>query len=224
MPVKALDNEGFGSSFDIAEGIDYAIGFSQGGQRPVKVINMSLGLDVDVRSVREAVDRAFQAGVTVVAATGNEGLRGVSFPAAYPNVIAVGALDGRKRRAPYSNFGPELDVMAPGGDVDRDETGLNDRPDGFGDGVVQQTFDPFLARVGIYDDFAFFFFQGTSMATPHVASVACLLYRQGITDPAAIKAAIEATAEDLGAPGRDDTFGHGMVRPSVALTGLGLNN
>jgi hypothetical protein len=64
---------------------------------------------------------------------------------------------------------------------------------------------------------------GTSQATPHVAAVACLLYRQGITDPDAIRAAIEQTAEDLGAAGRDDTFGFGLVRPSVALTGLGLN-
>jgi serine protease len=224
MPVKALDANGEGFTFDIADAVDYAINFTQNGQRPVKVINMSLGIDADVRSIRDAMDRADAAGVTVVAATGNDGLRQVSFPAAYPNVIAVGALDGRKRRAPYSNFGPEVDVMAPGGDFDRDETGANDQPDGFPDGVLQQTFDPRLAQVGRFDDFAYFFFQGTSMATPHVAAVACLLYRQGITDPAAIRAAIEQTAEDLGSPGRDDNFGFGLVRPSVALTGLGLNH
>jgi len=64
---------------------------------------------------------------------------------------------------------------------------------------------------------------GTSQATPHVAALAALLYRQGITQPAAIKAAIENTAEDLGAPGRDDTFGHGLIRPALALRGYGLN-
>jgi serine protease len=53
--------------------------------------------------------------------------------------------------------------------------------------------------------------------------VACLLYKQGITSPAAVRAAIEQTAEDLGTPGRDNTFGFGLVRPSVALSGLGLN-
>ena len=64
---------------------------------------------------------------------------------------------------------------------------------------------------------------GTSQATPHVAAAACLLYRQGITSPAAVRAAIEQTAEDLGAPGRDDRFGFGLVRPSMALSGQGLN-
>jgi serine protease len=223
MPVKALDETGSGSVFDIAEAVDFAIGFTQNGARPVKVINMSLGIDADTRTIREAVERAAAAGVTVVAATGNDGLRRVSFPAANSSVIAVGAVDGRKRRAPYSNFGPELDVMAPGGDTDRDETGENDRPDGYGDGVLQQTFDPFSALLGRFDDFGYYFFQGTSMASPHVAAVACLLYRQGITDPDAIRAAIEQTAEDLGTPGRDDTFGHGLIQPSAALTGLGLS-
>jgi hypothetical protein len=56
-----------------------------------------------------------------------------------------------------------------------------------------------------------------------VSALASLLYRQGITDPVAIQRAIELTAEDLGAAGRDDQFGHGLIRPSVALSGLGLN-
>jgi serine protease len=110
-------------------------------------------------------------------------------------------------------------VMAPGGDLDRDDDG-----DGRPDGVLQQTFDPDTAFfLGRFDDFGYFFVTGTSQATPHVAALAALLVRQGITDPAAVKAAIEQTAEDLGASGRDDTFGHGLIRPSVALTGLGLN-
>jgi serine protease len=134
-------------------------------------------------------------------------------------VIAVGAVDARKHKAPYSNFGPELDVVAPGGDIFRDDDG-----DGRPDGVLQQTFDPDTAeQLGRYDDFGYFFVVGTSQATPHVSAVAALLVRQGITNPAAVQAAIEQTAEDLGAPGRDDTFGHGLIRPSVALTGLGLN-
>jgi serine protease len=223
MPVKVLDAEGNGSFFEVAEGMDYAIGFRQNGQNPVKVINLSLGGDVGSELMRQAVDRAVGAGITVVAAAGNEGSGQVGFPAAYENAIAVGAVDGRKERAPYSNFGSALDVMAPGGNSRRDDTGLNDRPDGFPDGVLQQTFDPDAAAAGDYRDFGFFFVTGTSQATPHVAATACLLYRQGVTDPAAIKAIIEQTAEDLGAAGRDDTFGFGLVRPSVALSGYGLN-
>jgi serine protease len=224
MPVKVLDNEGVGSFFVVAEGIDYAVNFTLNGQHPVKVINLSLGGDSSSTSVRQAVDRAVAAGVTIVAAAGNDGVGKVSFPAALPNVIGVGAVDGRKMKAPYSNFGPELSVVAPGGDIHRDDTGPDGVPDGRPDGVLQQTFDPDVAeQQGRYDDFHYFFVVGTSQATPHVAAVAALLYRQGITQPAAIKAAIENTAEDLGAPGRDDTFGHGLLRPAVALRGYGLN-
>jgi serine protease len=218
MPVKVLDDQGEGSFFDVAEGIDFAARNAN-----VRVINMSLGGDGSSQTVSQAVDRAVAAGITVVAAAGNDGRGTVSFPAALPKVIAVGALDGRKQKAPYSNFGPELDLMAPGGDIHRDDTGNNGLPDGRPDGILQQTFDPDSAANGIYDDFAYFFVTGTSQATPHVSALAALLYQQGIHDPLAIKAAMEQTAEDLGTPGRDDTYGNGLIRPALALKGLGLN-
>jgi serine protease len=218
MPVKVLDQNGDGSFFDVAEGIDFAA-----ANASVKVINLSLGGEGNSNTVRAAVDRAVAKGITVVAAAGNDGRGTVSFPAALPNVIAVGAIDGRKQKAPYSNFGAELDLVAPGGDNRRDDTGTNGVPDGRPDGILQQTLDPDSAEQGIFDDFGYFFVTGTSQATPHVAAVAALLYRQGITTPAAIKAAMEQTAEDLGTAGRDDTFGNGLVRPSLALKGLGLN-
>ena len=219
MPVKVLDAEGFGDTFSIAEGIDFAA-----ANNDVKVINMSLGGGGTSNSISTAITRAVGRGVTVVAAAGNDGEGTISFPASLSNVIAVGAIDGRKRRAPYSNFGSALDVVAPGGDNDRDDTGPGLRPDNRPDGILQQTFDPdTAAETGRFDDFAYFFVVGTSQACPHVAALAALLYHQGITDPAAIQKSIESTAEDLGAPGRDDNFGHGLLRPSVALTGLGLN-
>jgi serine protease len=224
VPVKVLDNEGVGSFFVVAEGVDYAVNLTVNGQHPVKVINLSLGGDSSSTTMTQAVSRAVSAGVTVVAAAGNDGEAHISFPASLPNVIAVGAVDGRKVKAPYSNFGPELSVVAPGGDLRRDDTGPDGVPDGRPDGVLQQTFDPDVAEIEHrYDDFHYFFVVGTSQATPHVAAVAALLYRQGITDPAAIRAAIETTAEDLGATGRDDTFGHGLIRPALALRGYGLN-
>jgi serine protease len=219
MPVKVLDAEGFGDTFSIAEGIDFAA-----ANNDVKVINMSLGGGGTSSAISTAITRAVGRGITVVAAAGNDNEATVSFPANLGNVIAVGAVDGRKLRAPYSNFGSALDVMAPGGDIRRDDTGPGLRPDGRPDGILQQTFDPdTAAETGRYDDFAYFFVVGTSQACPHVAALAALLYRQGITDPVAIKAAIESTAEDLGTPGRDDAYGHGLIRPSLALTGLGLN-
>jgi serine protease len=207
-----------GSFFNVAEGVDYAVNFTQGGTRPVKVINLSLGGDTESTTLRNAIDRAVAAGVVVVAAAGNDGRGTVGFPASLANVIAVGAVDGRKQRAPYSNWGSALDVVAPGGDLDRD-----DDKDGYPDGVLQQTFSPTAAKLGRYDQFAYYFVEGTSQATPHVAAVAALLVRQGITDPAAVKKAIEATAEDIGTPGRDDQFGYGLIRPAEALKGLGVN-
>ena len=218
MPVKVLDHNGDGSFFDVAEGINFAANNSS-----VKVINLSLGGDGNSQTVRNAIDSAVAKGITVVAAAGNDGRGTVSFPAALANVIAVGALDGRKEKAPYSNFGAELDLVAPGGDNRRDDTGPNGVPDGRPDGILQQTLDPDSAEQGIFNDFGYFFVTGTSQATPHVAAVAALLYRQGITKPEAIKAALEQTAEDLGATGRDDRFGNGLIRPSLALKGLGLN-
>jgi serine protease len=172
----------------------------------------------------DAVNRAVAAGITVVAAAGNESTGTVSFPASLNNVIAVGAVDGRKAKAPYSNFGSALDVVAFGGDLGRDDVGAEGGgPDGRPDGILQQSFSPSTAaNFGRYDDFAYFFVSGTSQATPQVAALAALLYRQGITDPKAIQAAIQATAEDLGATGRDDTYGYGLIRPSVALSGLGI--
>jgi serine protease len=194
-----------------AEGIDFAV------QNGAKVINMSIGGAQASEAVRLAVQRAAQAGVTVVAAAGNEN-GPVAFPAAFPDVIAVGAVDRNKRRAFYSNFGPELDVVAPGGDT-RVDTDAN----GFVDGVFQQTYPPLFQAQLIFTQFGYIAQQGTSMASPHVAAVAALLISQGITDPALVRAALTSTAEDLGAAGFDNEFGHGLIRPVEALRGKGLN-
>ena len=221
MPVKVLDNEGLGSFFDVAEGVDFAANFTQGGNKPVKVINLSLGSEGSSQTLTSAIDRAVSGGVLVVAAAGNSGENPVEFPANLANVVAVGATDARKERAFYSNTGADLDFVAPGGDCDRD-----DNADGFGDCVFQQTLDPDFVDLGRYDQFCYCGFDGTSMATPHVAAAAALLFSQGFTEPAAVRAALQQTAERLGgapADGRNDTYGYGLVRPANALPGLGLD-
>ena len=221
MPVKVLDETGTGTFFDVAEGIDYASQYTEGGQRPVKVINMSLGTEGFSQTVKAAVDRAVANGVLVVAAAGNSGKGTVEFPANLPNVVAVGALDERKERAFYSNTGSDLDFVAPGGNCDRD-----DDVDGVADCVFQQMPDPDFIEQGRYDQFCYCGLDGTSMATPHFAAAAALLFSQGFTDAAAVRAALEQTAERLGgapANGRNDTYGFGLVRPANALPGLGFN-
>jgi serine protease len=218
MPVKVLDAQGNGDDFTVAEGIDYVTNFRDGGTNPVKVINLSLGGPGEGETLRRAVDRAVQAGILVVASAGNENVGEVDFPAGFESVLAVGAVGPGKQRAPYSNYGSALDVVAPGGDFDRD-----DDNDGNPDLVYQQMPDPFSVEIGRYDDFCYCGLEGTSMASPHVAALAALLFSQGIGDARAVRAAIEQTAEDLGATGRDDQFGHGLIRPEKALSGLGLN-
>jgi len=83
--------------------------------------------------------------------------------------------------------------------------------DGFGDGVLQETFDD---QTG---EFGYFFFQGTSMATPHVAAAAAILYSAGIEDPVLIKQALVQTADDVGTQGFDTAHGHGLINPLAAL-------
>jgi serine protease len=221
MPVKVLDEEGTGTFFDVAEGIDYVVDYAEGGENPVKVINMSLGTDSFSQTVKRAVDRAFRAGIVLVAAGGNTGREGIDFPASLSNVIAAGAVDARGQRASYSSTGAELGLMAPGGDCERDDDG-----DGFGDCVFQQMPDPDFVEQGIYDRFCYCGLDGTSMAAPHISAAAALLISQGITDPRAVQAALEQTAEKIGgAPegGRNDTVGHGLIQPAGALSGLGFD-
>ena len=218
MPVKVLDEKGEGSDFDVAEGLDYVASYRENGANPVKVVNMSLGGDGTSETIKRAIDRVVQAGILVVASAGNDNKGTVDFPANLDNVIAVGAIDGRKQRAPYSNYGSALDLVAPGGDGDRDDDG-----DGNIDLVFQQMPDPDFLDLGRHDQFCYCGHEGTSMASPHVAALAAMLFSQGIGDAHSVRAALEQTAEDLGAPGRDDQFGHGLIQPAKALSGLGLN-
>lgn len=203
MPVKVLDRNGSGTYAWVANGIIWAT------NNGAKVINLSLGGPAYSLTLEKAVKYAYDNGVTVVAAAGNDGTNVISYPAAHDAyVIAVGATRYDETKAYYSNYGASLDIVAPGGDTRVDQNG-----DGYGDGVLQQTF-----RRGKPGNFGYWFFQGTSMAAPHAAGVAALVIANGVTGPDNVRTALQTTAEDLGVPGWDDTYGWGLVNVVAALT------
>lgn len=108
LPLQALDDDSYGNTLGVGRAIYYAIG--QG----VDVINLSLGSELPDSYVEEAVRAATAAGIVVVAAAGNDGCDCMLYPANYPEVVAVGALNASSQRASFSSWGENLDIMAPG--------------------------------------------------------------------------------------------------------------
>jgi subtilisin family serine protease len=225
MPLKILDYSGSGSAADLVEAIYYAV------DNGAKVINMSLGFSgtgspdasgqvcTEILGLGAALDYAFNHGVVVVAASGNDGGATVACPAAYPTVIAVGATRFDGQVTYYSNQGSELDVTAPGGDPNVDQNG-----DGQPDGVLQETYCAdfiTLLLTGDYSQFCDVLLEGTSMASPHVAATAALLLGESSAlTPLQVRYYIETTARDRGVAGWDPAYGWGALDATAALTAL----
>ncbi|MBN2530002.1 MAG: peptidase S8 [Deltaproteobacteria bacterium] len=209
LPVKVLDDDGNGFTSWIADGLKYAT--DQGAD----VVNMSLGYPLNIGdpgpALSEAIQYAHQHGVTLVAATGNDGSKKlISYPAAYDEVIAVGATRFDNTVVRYSNRGEGIDLVAPGGDISVDQNG-----DGYGDGVLQETFSITNGQ----PVFGYYFYQGTSMAAPHVSGAAALIVAAGIDTPSDVRFILRQSALDMGARGWDIAYGAGLlnVRKAVAL-------
>lgn len=182
LPVRVLGKCG-GDTRDINDGIRWAAGLPVPGvpfnPNPARIINMSLGagdaenpipcfLDPDTQAVINEV--VTKKGVMVVVSAGNKTVdASLASPASCNRVVTVAASDARGHLARYSNFGPLVEIMAPGGDVKRD-----DNSDGHPDGVLS-LYHPELRRPASADiPLGFAFFNGTSMAAPHVAGVLAL--------------------------------------------------
>lgn len=189
-----------------------------------KVINMSLGGIEPSPADLDALNYATSRGVFVAVAAGNDFEEGnpTTYPASYATQVkgamSVAAVGRTEQRAYYSTTGTFVEIAAPGGDARAG--GLEGTIYQYG--VQSADYDERFVLFPRFDRYADTPSQGTSMAAPHVAGLAALLISQGVTKPAAVEALITATARDLGAPGRDNSFGAGLIQPRAALRGFGV--
>ncbi|MEZ6188360.1 MAG: S8 family peptidase [Planctomycetota bacterium] len=200
MPLKVLTAQGWGTTSDIADAIRFA------ADNGANVLSLSLGGGGYSRVLANAVKYARDKGCLVVCAAGN-GARGrVEYPAAYPGATAVSSVGPSGKLAFYSSYGKQCFIAGPGGDKSKAAT----------DGVLQNTLD--FSRPGKTH---YAYYQGTSMATPHVAAAAALLYASGVTDPDAIEDALAASAATPPGVRADWTpeYGHGILDIGAALQG-----
>ena len=189
--IKVLNRNGSGFLSDIIEGLQWA------AANGIQIANMSLGTTSNVQSFHDAITAAYNAGITLVAAAGNNGGT-VNFPAAYSEVIAVSATDINNNLASFSSRGPEVDLAAPG-----------------------------VSILSTYKGNAYATLSGTSMASPHVAGSAALVINSpigaydanfnGQWDPAEVKQKLQDKAVDLGTVGFDNLFGWGLVNAFAAV-------
>jgi serine protease len=243
MPVKVLSTEWddiFGSPNAGTDDV-VALGIRYAADNGAKVINMSLGRSGPASCgsnpnqsgcapvIEAALKYAVGKGCFVAISAGNAFTEGnpteviAEIATRVAGVVSVAAVDPAKGHASYSSSGTWVELAAPGG-----EFGAF----GSAGGVLQQTLDidlvdtfdrpPAQFVAPRFDSLAYFFFVGTSQAAPHVSGLAAMLMQQGITDPAAIEAALEHFATDLGATGRDALFGFGLIQARNTLRGLGL--
>jgi len=184
LAEKIFNSTGYGNDFWAAQGIYHAVAAG------AKIISMSFGTYTYSQTLHNAVKYAYDHGVLMVASAGNRGMEVKGYPAAYDEVIAVSATDSDDDPAVFSNYGPWIDLSAPGVDI-------------------------YSTLPGNSYGFKF----GTSMACPHVTGVGALawtMFPNFTRDQ--IWLLLERNAEDLGDEGFDRYYGHGRVNARKAVT------
>ena len=194
--VRVLDSAGFGNVGWVIAGIEWAV------EHDMDVVVMSFGTSEDSQSLRDACHNASDAGVLLVAAAGNTDDGNVTYPARYDSVIAVTATDLNDGRASFSSIGPEVELAAPGVNIMSTTSGA-----GYGN------------------------LSGTSQAASHVAGTAALIISSnlpdvngdGIVNNEDVRLQLQSTAQDLGDPGKDDTYGYGLVKALITAAAISCN-
>lgn len=190
MPFKVLDREGRGTMADVAAAIRLA------GDRKAQVLVLGLGGPKSSEVLHEAVKHARSQGAVIIAATGVKGNNDIPYPAAYPEVMAVSAVDYKEKLTDYSSRGPKIDIAAPGGKNRQTETS----------GIVQNTI-----RQGDARHSGYYQWSGSSMSAAHVAGVAALVVSNGVQGPDAVEKILKETARSKGAKGKKQGYGAGIV-------------
>jgi type VII secretion-associated serine protease mycosin len=183
MPVKVLDETGAGSTYAVAQGIIWAT------DHGAKVINLSLGNYAEAQFLHDAIRYAYDRDVVLIAATGNDHTETPGYPAAYDEVLAVGATDASRNLASFSNYGDYVDVAAPGVNI-----------------------------ASTYPGQQYAAMSGTSMASPHAAALAAMIrsVNSSLTNEQ-IMELIRSSAVDLGEEGYDIYFGYGEINAAKAV-------
>ena len=178
--LKAMDGDE-GSILNVIEAIDWAIA------NDMDIINLSLGLSSHVQLLQDAVDRAYNAGILLVGAAGNDNVGSpVNYPAKYESVIAVSSVDSRKSISSFSSTGAEIEFTAPGS------------------GIASTYVDGSTSK--------YIMMSGTSQAAPHIAGFLALLKQKNPTKTASeLRIELKKYAEDLGPDGRDEFYGYGFI-------------
>ena len=215
MPIRVLNRRNKGKGSNVARGIRYAT------KHGADVINLSLEFKPRVRhcsqvvSVCNAIDRAVERGIVVVAAAGNHSRRRAALPAAAPGAIAVGATTYRGCLATYSDSGHGLDLVAPGGGSDATDTlGAQCNPAAMGPVIRQFSLEPGPGQDS-FRRFGIVGFEGTSMAAAHVSGAAALVLGAGYA-PSTVEGRLECTAR--GVPGDRFHYGAGLLDAARATS------